>query len=105
MATMSAASVAGSSRRSARWGSPARASPASASRATSCTGPSRCGCWCGEAAAAGVDAAYREIETTKGHDGFLTEWDQLAQLLGDALADGFSRDAGRWETEAVAATG
>jgi homoserine O-acetyltransferase len=58
-----------------------------------------------EAAAAGVDAAYREIETIKGHDGFLTEWDQLARLLGEALADGLARDAGRWESEAVAATG
>ncbi len=34
---------------------------------------------------AGVDAAYREIRSTKGHDAFLVEWDQLRELLIDAL--------------------
>lgn len=38
------------------------------------------------AAAAGVDARYREIVSTKGHDAFLVEWDQLTTLLGEALA-------------------
>jgi homoserine O-acetyltransferase len=40
------------------------------------------------ARAAGVDAAYREITSTKGHDAFLVEWDQLSGLLRDALAGG-----------------
>jgi homoserine acetyltransferase len=56
-----------------------------------------------EATAAGVDAGYVEIETTKGHDGFLIEWDQLTRLLGDALADGLARDAGRAAVAAGAA--
>jgi homoserine O-acetyltransferase/O-succinyltransferase len=34
---------------------------------------------------AGVDATYREIHSTKGHDAFLVEWDQLAALLREAL--------------------
>jgi homoserine O-acetyltransferase/O-succinyltransferase len=34
----------------------------------------------------GVDAAYREIRSTKGHDAFLVEWEQLTELLGEALA-------------------
>jgi homoserine O-acetyltransferase len=38
------------------------------------------------AGAAGVRAAYREIRSTKGHDAFLVEWDQLAELLREALA-------------------
>jgi len=54
-------------------------------------GPDQVRVLVGEAAAAGVDAGYREIETTKGHDGFLIEWDQLARLLGAALADGLER--------------
>ena len=37
------------------------------------------------ASAAGVAAAYREITSTKGHDAFLVEWDQLTVLLGEAL--------------------
>ena len=37
---------------------------------------------------AGVDARYREIRSTKGHDAFLVEWDQLAAILREeALAD------------------
>ncbi len=35
---------------------------------------------------AGVDARYREIRSTKGHDAFLVEWDQLTTLLREALA-------------------
>ena len=37
------------------------------------------------ASAAGVSARYREIQSTKGHDAFLVEWDQLAGILGEAL--------------------
>ncbi len=33
-----------------------------------------------------VDAEYREIRSTKGHDAFLVEWDQLTALLHEALA-------------------
>lgn len=39
------------------------------------------------ATAAGVDARYREIRSSKGHDAFLVEWDQLASLLQEALGD------------------
>jgi homoserine O-acetyltransferase len=34
---------------------------------------------------AGMDAVYREIRSTKGHDAFLVEWDQLATILTEAL--------------------
>jgi homoserine O-acetyltransferase len=37
------------------------------------------------ATAAGMDAAYREILSTKGHDAFLVEWDQLKSILTEAL--------------------
>jgi homoserine O-acetyltransferase len=37
------------------------------------------------AAQAGVTARYREIQSTKGHDAFLVEWDQLTEILGEAL--------------------
>ena len=35
-----------------------------------------------------VDARYREIRSTKGHDAFLVEWDQLTALLREALVGG-----------------
>ncbi len=38
------------------------------------------------ARAAGVVAAYREISSTKGHDAFLVEWEQLTAILREALA-------------------
>ena len=38
------------------------------------------------ARSAGVDARYREIQSDKGHDAFLVEWDQLADLLREAIA-------------------
>jgi homoserine O-acetyltransferase len=44
-----------------------------------------------QAAAAGVDATYREIRSSKGHDAFLIEWDQLTEIIEDALADGIAR--------------
>ena len=34
---------------------------------------------------AGMDAAYREILSTKGHDAFLVEWAQLKTILAEAL--------------------
>ncbi len=37
------------------------------------------------ASTAGMDAAYREIHSTKGHDAFLVEWDQLHSILVEAL--------------------
>jgi homoserine O-acetyltransferase/O-succinyltransferase len=37
------------------------------------------------ATAVGVPSGYREIRSTKGHDAFLVEWDQLAALLREAL--------------------
>ncbi len=43
------------------------------------------------AAGAGVDAVYREIASSKGHDAFLIEWDQLTRFLAEALADGLAR--------------
>jgi len=58
-------------------------------------GPDQVRTLVGEAAAAGVDSSYHEIETTKGHDGFLIEWDQLTRLLGEALADGVLRHGRR----------
>ncbi len=36
---------------------------------------------------AGARAEYREIHSTKGHDAFLVEWDQLAELIDEALAE------------------
>ncbi len=40
------------------------------------------------AAGAGVDAAYWELRSVKGHDAFLVEWTQLGQVLRGALASG-----------------
>jgi homoserine O-acetyltransferase len=34
---------------------------------------------------AGLEAGYREIHSTKGHDAFLVEWDQLTAILGDEV--------------------
>jgi homoserine O-acetyltransferase/O-succinyltransferase len=36
---------------------------------------------------AGVLARYREITTSKGHDAFLVEWEQLGRILGEALGE------------------
>ncbi|MFL5680764.1 MAG: homoserine O-acetyltransferase [Chloroflexota bacterium] len=35
---------------------------------------------------AGLDARYRELRSTKGHDAFLVEWPQLTAILGEALS-------------------
>jgi homoserine O-acetyltransferase len=47
------------------------------------------------ATSVGVDAGYREIHSPKGHDAFLTEWDQLGRLLAESLADGIERQNAR----------
>ena len=39
------------------------------------------------AAAEGTHARYLELRSTKGHDAFLVEWDQLAEIVGDVLAE------------------
>ena len=39
------------------------------------------------AAAAGLDVTYRQLRSTKGHDAFLVEWDQLTDLLREALGE------------------
>ena len=39
------------------------------------------------ATSSGVLARYREIRSTKGHDAFLVEWDQLDSVLREALTD------------------
>jgi homoserine O-acetyltransferase len=39
----------------------------------------------GDATSAGMDAAYREIHSSKGHDAFLVEWGQLKSILVEAL--------------------
>lgn len=39
------------------------------------------------AAAEGAQARYLELRSTKGHDGFLAEWDQLTRIVGEVLAE------------------
>lgn len=51
------------------------------------------------AAAAGVPAVYRELRSSKGHDAFLVEWDQLAAVLTEVLQRGTA------EAAALAPTG
>ncbi len=38
-----------------------------------------------DATEAGVEATYRELVSTKGHDAFLVEWAQLGAVLSEAL--------------------
>jgi homoserine O-acetyltransferase/O-succinyltransferase len=54
-------------------------------------GPEQVRALVGHAAAAGVEATYRQIRSSKGHDAFLIEWDQLGEILRDTLADGIGR--------------
>ncbi len=49
-------------------------------------GPAQVRALAGAATGAGVRAQYRELHSAKGHDAFLIEWDQLGQVLVDALA-------------------
>ena len=51
-------------------------------------GPAQVRAMVSAATAAGVDARYRELASTKGHDAFLVEWDQLGAVLGEALGAG-----------------
>ena len=39
------------------------------------------------AAAEGAHARYLELTSSKGHDAFLVEWDQLTGILGDVLGE------------------
>ena len=48
-------------------------------------GPRQVRAFVDDAAAAGVRSVYREIHSTKGHDAFLVEWDQIGGLLTEAL--------------------
>jgi homoserine O-acetyltransferase len=58
-------------------------------------GPAQVHALVDDAAAAGVDASYRELRSIKGHDAFLTEWTQMGVILGEALADGLARASRR----------
>jgi len=48
-------------------------------------GPEQVRALVASATAAGVRAGYRELRSTKGHDAFLVEWEQLGGILRDAL--------------------
>jgi homoserine O-acetyltransferase len=50
-------------------------------------GPRQVGALVDAARSAGVTATYREIRSDKGHDAFLVEWDQLSDILREALAE------------------
>ena len=39
----------------------------------------------GAAQAAGLEAEYRQLRSTKGHDAFLVEWPQLTEVIRDLL--------------------
>jgi homoserine O-acetyltransferase len=49
-------------------------------------GPAQVTALVAAASAAGVEARYRELRSTKGHDAFLVEWEQLGTILEEALA-------------------
>ncbi len=48
-------------------------------------GPAQVEAFVGDARSAGVTAVYRELASTKGHDAFLVEWEQLGVVLGEAF--------------------
>ncbi len=48
-------------------------------------GPRPVGALVDAARSAGVAASYREIDSDKGHDAFLVEWEQLGAILREAL--------------------
>ncbi len=50
-------------------------------------GPAQVRALVSDAAREGARARYVELHSAKGHDAFLVEWDQLATLVGDVLAD------------------
>lgn len=45
------------------------------------------------AVAAGVEAAYRELSSSKGHDAFLVEWPQLTSVIEEVLRDALATAA------------
>ena len=47
-------------------------------------GPAQVRALVAAAHAAGVRARYRQIRSTKGHDAFLVEWDQLDRIVRGA---------------------
>ncbi len=51
---------------------------------------------------AGASAVYREIESDKGHDAFLVEWDQLTTIITEAFTADAITEVG--EEEAIAAS-
>jgi homoserine O-acetyltransferase len=50
-------------------------------------GPAQVRALVAAAAAEGAHARYLELRSTKGHDAFLVEWDQLTGIVGDVLAE------------------
>ena len=48
-------------------------------------GPAQMRALVAEAQAAGLRSDYRELHSSKGHDAFLVEWDQLGAILREAL--------------------
>ncbi len=50
-------------------------------------GPAQVRALTAAAAAEGAHARYVELRSTKGHDAFLVEWDQLTTIVGDVLAE------------------
>jgi homoserine O-acetyltransferase len=50
-------------------------------------GPEQVGALVRTAAGAGVRASYRELRSSKGHDAFLVEWDQLGAIIRSVLED------------------
>jgi len=50
-------------------------------------GPAQVRALTAAAAAEGAHARYVELRSTKGHDAFLVEWDQLTEVVGDVLAE------------------